>query len=266
MADSEWDVVVVGGGRAGAAAAELAVADGHRTLLLEIRRGDQATALREAAGRITGVRYADAAGVEHEVSTRFVVDASGLWSRLQLSPVTRTTAVFACFEGCARPPEPGTVHFGAIDRGWLWYAPLTGELTSVGVVVAAADTAAVHVNADAALHALISQCPQVYELLRGARRAEVAPHGDIRVREDLTAERALWRPGMVAVGDAGLSPDPALGCDADWAARSAELAMRAVGTALRWPELEAESFAEHAVRSRREFARLLVGALTAGVS
>ena len=194
-----------------------------------------------------------------------MIDASGNGSRIhnavggqrQYSEFFRNIAVFSYFEGAGRLPEPdsGNILSAAFDRGWIWFIPLSDELTSVGVVVSVDDAEAIQANPDAALRAMIDQCPAVRQYLGDAKRSTTPPYDEVRVRRDYSYERtALWRPGMVVVGDAAMFIDPVFSSGVHLSTYSALLAARAVNTTLAGLADEAACLAEFDSRYRREFA------------
>jgi FAD-dependent halogenase len=232
---------------------------------VDVRQNHRVTGVLEDGGRVTGVRFADADGIAHEATAKFVIDASGNGSRIhtavggqrEYSEFFRNIAVFSYFEGAGRLPEPnsGNILSAAFDRGWIWFIPLSDELTSVGVVVSVTDAEAIQANPDAALHAMLDQCPAVSRYLRGAKRCATPPYDEVRVRRDYSYERsALWRPGMAVVGDAAMFIDPVFSSGVHLSTYSALLAARAINTTLAGLADEGACFAEFESRYRREFA------------
>ncbi|TDQ00316.1 tryptophan 7-halogenase [Labedaea rhizosphaerae] len=232
---------------------------------VDVRQNHRVTGVLEEGDRVTGVRFTDADGVAHEATAKYVVDASGNGSRIhtavggqrEYSEFFRNIAVFSYFEGAGRLPEPhsGNILSAAFDRGWIWFIPLSDTLTSVGVVVSVRDAEAIQANPDAALHAMIDQCPVVRQYLRDAKRSTTAPYDEVRVRRDYSYERTkLSRPGMVVVGDAAMFIDPVFSSGVHLSTYSALLAARAINTTLAGLADEAACFAEFDSRYRREFA------------
>ncbi|MBB5870069.1 halogenation protein CepH [Allocatelliglobosispora scoriae] len=220
--------------------------------------------LTDADDRVTGVRYVDAHGVQQEVSSAYVVDASGNNSRLQTkvgkrhySEYFRNLALFGYFTGGKRlaPPNQGNILAAAFDSGWFWYIPLTDDLTSVGVVVLPEALEKVQGDREKALLGLIEECPLIAEYLADARRVRTGPYGEIRVRKDYSyIQDRFWRPGMMLVGDAACFIDPVFSSGVHLATYSGLLAARSINTALRGDTDEAVCFDEFEARYRREYA------------
>lgn len=218
----------------------------------------------EDGDRVSGVRYADADGVQHEVRARYVVDASGNTSRLQrqvgqrhYSEFFRNLALFGYFNGGKRlpPPNQGNILAVAFDAGWFWYIPLTDDLTSVGVVLLPEALDRVQGDREEALLSLIGECPLIAEYLADAHRVRTGPYGEIRVRKDYSyIQDKFWRPGMVLVGDAACFIDPVFSSGVHLATYGGLLAARSINTSLRGDADETTCFEEFEARYRREYA------------
>ncbi|WP_083448737.1 tryptophan 7-halogenase [Actinoplanes rectilineatus] len=206
---------------------------------VEVREGCPATGVVTSGPRVTGLRYADADGGEHEVRARYVVDASGGDSTLHAAvgetrvpaEAVRTVSLSGYFGLCRQPaPYDGNTLVVAFDSGWFWYTPLTGGLSSVGAVVRAELAAKVEGDREQAFAALIAECPLIAELLTDAARVTAGQkYGRLRVTENRTYHRtAFWRPGMVLVGDAACAVDPVFASGVHLATYSGLLAARAL--------------------------------------
>lgn len=214
-------------------------------------------------GRVRGVRYRSADGVEHEVRARYVLDASGGRSRLHqrvgrraYSPFFRNVAVFGYFEGGGRLPAPdsGNILCAAFDEGWLWYIPLSPTLTSLGAVVAPVALGGSARNDETTLRGFVERCPIVRDLLGEARRVTKGPYGEIRTRKDYSyATTAFWAPGMALVGDAACFIDPVFSTGVHLATYSGLLAARSVNTIFDGTADEQAAFDEFEGRYRREY-------------
>ncbi|WP_369200076.1 tryptophan 7-halogenase [Streptomyces sp. PU-14G] len=214
--------------------------------------------------RVGGVRYTDADGVEHTVTARFTIDASGSGSRIhrhtggtrELAEYFRNIAVFGYFEGGKRmdPPLRGNILCAAFAGGWFWYIPLSDELTSVGAVVPAAMADKIQKDRGAALEQFIDQSPMISEYLRDARRVTEGPYGQVRVRKDYSySDTRFWRPGMALVGDAACFVDPLFSTGVYLATYSGLLAARAINSVLSGRVDERRAFTESEFRHRREY-------------
>jgi FAD-dependent halogenase len=216
--------------------------------------------------RVRGVRYTDPDGTPHEIRCQYVVDASGNRSRLhdtvggrrRYSEFFRNLALFGYFTGGKRMPSPndGNILAVAFEAGWVWYIPLTPELTSVGVVLLPEALDNVRNGLDEALARLITQCPPIAELLSDARRVTEGPYGEVRVRKDYSyIQEKFWRPGMVLAGDAACFIDPVFSQGVHLATYGGLLAARSINTALADTTAETMAFEEFEARYRMEYAR-----------
>ncbi|MFF1413405.1 tryptophan 7-halogenase [Streptomyces sp. NPDC058289] len=239
--------------------------DNARSKGVEVREKSSVVDVIEEDGRISGVRYADADGVRHEVRSRFVVDASGNKSRIHTkiggtrhySEFFQNIALFGYFEGGKRLPAPnsGNILCAAFDDGWFWYIPLTDELTSVGAVLRREALERVQGDKEKALMSLIEECPLIAEHLSEARRVESGPYGEIRIRKDYSyIQEKFWRPGMVLVGDAACFIDPVFSSGVHLATYSGLLAARSINSVLSGDFEEEKCFEEYEARYRNEYA------------
>ncbi|MFC9257365.1 tryptophan 7-halogenase [Amycolatopsis thailandensis] len=215
-------------------------------------------------GRVRGLRYNDPDGTEHEVSARYVVDASGNTGRLhkrvggsrKYSDFFRSLALFGYFENGKRLPAPnsGNILCVAFSHGWFWYIPLSDTLTSVGAVVRREDAARIQGDPEEAMRALIDECPMIGEYLAGATRVTTGQYGQLRVRKDYSYHHTnFWRPGMVLVGDAACFVDPVFSSGVHLATYSALLAARSINSVLDGKVGEQRAFDEFEARYRREY-------------
>jgi FAD-dependent halogenase len=219
----------------------------------------------DEAGRVTGVDYTDENGVAHRVLARYVVDASGNKTRLTkhagaervYSDFFQNVALFGYFTGGKRLPAPssGNILCAAFDEGWIWYIPLTDELTSVGVVVAKEHAAKIQGDQEAALLRLIDRCTIVKDMLTDATRVTDGVYGEIRTRKDYSyANTKFWGNGMVLVGDAACFIDPVFSTGVHLATYSGVLAARSINSVLSGAMTEERAFGEFEGRYRREYA------------
>ena len=229
-----------------------------------VREECSVTDVLEEGERVTGARYTDRDGNEHEVSATFVIDASGNKSRLyskvggtrNYSEFFRSLALFGYFEGGKRLPEPysGNILSVAFDNGWFWYIPLSDTLTSVGAVVRREDADKIQGDREKALTSLIAECPLISEYLADARRVTSGKYGEIRVRKDYSYNQtSFWRPGMILVGDAACFVDPVFSSGVHLATYSGLLAARSINSVLDGDLDEKTALTEFEARYRREY-------------
>ncbi|MDH6709351.1 halogenation protein CepH [Kitasatospora sp. MAA19] len=230
-----------------------------------VREGCSVTAVVEEGDRVTGLRYLDPDGGEHEVGARFVVDASGHESPLFSSvggtrdhaESFRGLALSGYFgNGCKRLPEPhaGDALSVTFDKGWFWYVPLFGGLTSVGAVVRGEVAEKLPDDREEAFKALIAECPTISDLLSEGMRVTAGKYGKLRIREDFVYHQTTFRrPGMILVGDAACSVDPLFSSGVHLATYSALLAARSINSVLAGDLDEETALTEFEARYRREF-------------
>jgi halogenation protein CepH len=230
----------------------------------DIREQCAVTGIASDGGRVNGVSYTDRAGKVHEIRAKYVVDASGNRSRLhkeaggtrQYSEFFRNIALYGYFEGGKRlpPPNSGNILSCAFDSGWFWYIPLTQTLTSVGAVVQRDLAAKIQGDPEAALRALIAECPMITEYLKDATRITEGDYGKIRTRKDYSyLNTKFWRPGMVLIGDAACFVDPIFSSGVHLATYSGLLAARSINSVLAGRIDEQAAFDEFERRYRREY-------------
>lgn len=229
-----------------------------------VREESTVTGVLEEGERVTGLRYTDSSGAEHEVSATFVVDASGNKSKLystvggtrNYSEFFRSLALFGYFEGGKRLPAPysGNILSVAFDSGWFWYIPLSDTLTSVGAVVRREDADKIQGDREKAYNALIAECPLISEYLADAQRVTTGKYGELRVRKDYSYHQTtFWRPGMILVGDAACFVDPVFSSGVHLATYSGLLAARSINSVLAGDLDEKTALTEFEARYRREY-------------
>lgn len=173
-----------------------------------------------------------------ELEARLVVDAAGrdtligtqLGLRDERTPLDQL-ALHAWFEGVdrgrARTADYTHVYFLASARGWAWFAPISDDITSVGVVV------------DRASYAEASG-PVSFFLDRAAENPALAAalKGAVRIN-DLKGEASysyrldrICGDGWMAVGDAARFLDPAFSSGVCVALQGARLASHTIEDAL----------------------------------
>ncbi|WAC55389.1 tryptophan 7-halogenase [Gordonia sp. SL306] len=219
---------------------------------------------RDETGRVVGVRYVDAERGEHHVRAKYVVDASGNTTRLSkyaggervYSDFFQNVAIFGYFANGKRLPAPdsGNILCAAFDEGWMWYIPLSDDLTSVGAVIA--KSAADQLNAqEETLRGYIDRCALVKDMLSDATRVTEGTYGEIRMRQDYSyANTQFWGNGMVLVGDAACFIDPVFSTGVHLATYAGVLAARSINSVLGGAMSEERAFGEFEGRYRREYA------------
>ena len=177
----------------------------------------------------------------HRFTARYVVDASGRGTvaarQLGVSkqvPRRKSAALFAHYRDVLPTPDDalGNICVHRIKRGWVWLIPLTGGVTSIGVVC---DPKVIGSGGRERLEQLVEAAPSIAERLHGARLV-----GDVRTASNYSYrhERAAG-PRWIMVGDAFGFLDPVFSSGVFVAMWSAELAAKVVDGVLREPSREA---------------------------
>ncbi len=239
---------------------------------VETHQGCRVQALLMDGERTNGVKFVDGDGIERTARARFVADVSGNQSQISshcgervYSKFYRNIALYGYFLGGERIPAPdeGNVFFEAFEGGWIWYIPLSAELTSVGVLVSPERSECLKGDHAAALRGFIDECPVIKKYLAKAVRATEAPYDQIRIRKDFSyAHSQFWKPGFVSVGDCACFVDVLLSSGVHLSTYAALLAARSINTLLRGGLNEALCFDEFEIRYRMEFGKfyqLLIG-------
>jgi flavin-dependent dehydrogenase len=225
--------------------------------------------------QVTSVVIRDAHG-EETLSARYAVDASGLFQflqkRLNLPQETdghQRAAIVSYYEG-ALPPEAaqcdgagaeqGDIITEAADNSWLWFIPLGGQFTSVGMVTDA--DLVERRNPQEALECAIAETALVSRLLKPARLAQKARL--LRYTNHIVTA-PLWTGGHVMVGDSAMFVDPLFSTGVHGALLSATWAAAALEQVLRGKVADADAadWYDRAVRRHynrvNELVRLLYG-------
>jgi halogenation protein CepH len=214
--------------------------------------------------KIVGVRWNEPDSGMHEARCQFVVDAAGHESkffesagRREYSEFFRNIAVYGYFRNGKRLPAPndGNALSVAMPHGWLWYLPISAEMTSVGAVVAREHAGSIGADKEKALLGFIDQTPLIRDFLGDAERIKTGMYGAVRVRRDYSyCNDRFWTPGLVLIGDAACFIDPVTATGVHLATFSALLAARAINACLAEKQSEPafylNAFEE---RYRREF-------------
>lgn len=213
--------------------------------------------------RVEGVQYQDNDGSIITAKSKFVVDASGHKSTIYqyvgeriYSDFFRNSAIYGYFTGGKRLPAPneGNILSAAFKQGWIWYIPLTADLTSVGIVVDHKYFRNAELNKENFFTDHIKQCPIVADYLNQARRATNPHYSPLRIRKDFSYTTSqLWTPGMALIGDAACFVDPVFSSGVHLATLSALFVARSINTCLKGLVNEVDCFREFEIRYRREY-------------
>lgn len=215
--------------------------DNARDKGVEVHEGVRVLEVVFEAGRAVGVRVVDEAGVERTVRSRVVVDAAGqstvIQDRLglrQWDPDLKKAAIWTYWKGATRETgrDAGATLVLQLEgkKGWFWYIPLEGDVTSVGVVAdheylfqgrASKDPAVVYADE-------VARCPGLVPRLAGAERTE-----PFRVAKEYSyRSKQVAGAGWVLVGDALGFLDPLYSSGILLALKSGALAADAIHAGL----------------------------------
>jgi len=224
----------------------------------EVREGTRATeVLRDARGRVEGVRWADDTGRSGTLETPFVLDASGLMTFMSKGERDyhedmNNFAVYGylsnaewkvTFNGTR---ERSSVLIAAVEKGWIWYFPIGPDIMSVGAV-----TRKQHfkdrlkeVDLESFWWEMLHSCPEVAGLVQNATlRTDILPDGKrVAASQDWSSQaRNPVGDGWAAAGDAAIFVDPILSSGVTLAMQSGHRAAYTWLTSLTRPELPAPS-------------------------
>ncbi len=215
--------------------------DNARAKGVDVHEGVRVLEVLFEDGRAVGVRVADESGVERTVRSRVVVDAAGqstvIQDRLGLrewDPDLKKAAIWTYWKGAQREAgrDAGATLVLQLEgkKGWFWYIPLDGDVTSVGVVAdheylfqgrASKDPAAIYAEE-------VARCPGLVPRLAGAERTE-----PFRVAKEYSyRSRQVAGEGWVLVGDALGFLDPLYSSGILLALKSGALAADAIHAGL----------------------------------
>lgn len=230
---------------------------------VDVKQNCRVMNLLEENGRIMGVQYMDEDSVSHHIKAKYVIDASGNSSRIANYAGQRVhskhfdnVAIYGYFLNGNRLPEEdkGNILTEAFDKGWVWYIPLSDELTSVGVVLDRKHTGPTAGKVEEIYYENLKKTTKVKEFLANAKRAECDMYSKLRVRLDYSyTTTKFWNPGLVLIGDAACFVDPVFSSGVHLATFSALLAARAINSCLRGALTEELAFSEYEERYRREY-------------
>lgn len=174
-------------------------------------------------------------GKEMSATARMVVDASGrrtlVGNQMRwkvTDPVFDQYALHTWFEGydrraLARDPERRDyifVHFLPLTNSWIWQIPITGTITSVGVVTQKKHFAGARASREQFFWDCVASRPELCAVLKSATRLRpFTEEGDYSYAMlQIAADR------LVLVGDAGRFVDPIFSTGVSIALNSARLA------------------------------------------
>jgi 1H-pyrrole-2-carbonyl-[peptidyl-carrier protein] chlorinase len=188
--------------------------------------------------RATGVKV-EVAGHAMEISARIVVDASGRATHLGRQADLREEdrelkqfSVHAWFVDVDRGEEKTAgytqVFFLPVRRGWAWQAPLSAEITSIGVVADRDSFKESGLGAEDFFDACLLSNPALSRAVRVAGRINFLK-GDANYTYRLTH---ICGDGWMAIGDAARFVDPIFSSGVGVAMHSAKFAAEQITLAL----------------------------------
>jgi halogenation protein CepH len=198
----------------------------------------------DAYGHVNGVLVQDGTDVEL-LSARYVVDASGLFQFVPKAlglPVVddgwKRAAVGAYYASADRVPGAACddIITEAADNSWLWFIPLSDEITSVGMVTDA--DLVEHRDPQASIEGAVQQTDLIRRLLKPSR---VSRKGRLLRYTNHVVGAPLWDRGYVLVGDSAMFVDPLFSTGVHGALLSASHAAAALGSVLSGTVPEAEA-------------------------
>ena len=205
--------------------------------------------------RIVGVKYLDKTQTHHTVSCRFCVDASGQSSLLgnamklrRFNQTLRNFALYTYFKQAKSVTEllpdlgnkgKGNIFVVAIDKGWIWYIPLSNGRHSVGVITHG--SFAQELKKENRLKFYwdsLRSAPQICYLLEEA----VMETTSLYSQSDWSYICESFKgPGYLLVGDAACFIDPILSTGVTLAMEGGVKAAFAINTVLTTPQLTEEA-------------------------
>ena len=192
------------------------------------------------------------------LKARIVVDASGrrtfLGSRLKLKvkdPVFDQYAIHTWFDGYDRGDadfaEYIHVHFLPISNSWIWQIPITGSVTSLGVVTQKKNFAKAKADRERFFGDCVATRPSLHDALKKA--AQMRPFKD---EGDYSyAMKAITGDRYLMIGDAARFVDPIFSTGVSIALNSARFARDDILSALEAGSCGRDSFANYEETIRR---------------
>jgi flavin-dependent dehydrogenase len=206
----------------------------------------------ESTGAVNGVMAEDADGRRFTVSARMVVDATGRealtmtkqgWR--QRDPKLNKIAIWTYWRGAKRDSglDAGSTTVGYLpERGWFWFIPLRGDVTSVGIV---AERDYLYRDGERDLAKIMAREVENNVWIKehlgpGEAFGEYWVTGEYSYRSEYCAT-----DGLLLVGDAFAFLDPVFSSGVFLALKSGEMAADAVHLALEKNDTSAASFADY---------------------
>ena len=203
----------------------------------EVREESLVLEHRVEADRVV-IRYRSADGSEHEITAPYLIDASGLTnftanreSLREYYPGHKKIAIFSHFSGIDMPTgeEEGDILIIRRANSWCWMIPLSGEKTSVGLVIDAADFKALGKKPQQVFDEAVADTPAVGKRFANAQMSE-----ELHVITDFSYKNdTLVSPRVVRVGDSSGFIDPMFSSGVLLAMTSGQQGAQAIHDALR---------------------------------
>jgi flavin-dependent dehydrogenase len=181
------------------------------------------------------------------VRAKYVIDCSGrnclIGNRFQLKrpfPNLRKFSLYAYYDDVRREDGPdGTLtRMVRTKDSWFWMIPLSGNTTSIGVVMDTEKFRGLKMNLEEALAHCIAEQPVVNESMENARRVtNVYATGDFSYRN-----KQLFGDRWLLAGDAAGFIDPVFSSGVYLALLSGEQAADALNLVLDRPQQRAKAF------------------------
>jgi flavin-dependent dehydrogenase len=181
------------------------------------------------------------------VRAKYVIDCSGrnclIGNRFQLKrpfPNLRKFSLYAYYDDVRREDGPdGTLtRMVRTKDSWFWMIPLSGNTTSIGVVMDTEKFRGLKMNPEEALAHCIAEQPVVNESMENARRVtNVYATGDFSYRN-----KQLFGDRWLLAGDAAGFIDPVFSSGVYLALLSGEQAADALNLVLDRPQQRAKAF------------------------
>ncbi len=201
-------------------------------------------------GPVVGVRAKNGKGA-FDLHAKITVDASGRdlfaaqrngWRMGDDS--LRKLAIWKYFRGAKRDPgrDQGATTIAYLpEKGWIWYLPLSDDLTSVGVVAEPE-----YLLREGKDHARVFDRETALQPWIAERLAPATPEEELHVTRDFSyRSRHCAEDGLVLVGDALAFLDPVFSSGVYLALDGGVRAGDAVHAALSANDMSATSFAEY---------------------
>ena len=190
------------------------------------------------------------------VRAKYVIDCSGrnclIGNRFQLKrpfPNLRKFSLYAYYDDVRREDGPdGTLtRMVRTKDSWFWMIPLSGNTTSIGVVMDTEKFRGLKMNPEEALAHCIAEQPVVNESMENARRVtKVYATGDFSYRN-----KQLFGDRWLLAGDAAGFIDPVFSSGVFLALLSGEQAADALNLVLDRPQQRARAFRHYERRIGR---------------